>query len=610
MTRHLLFGALVLGVALLCWDLGKRGSRAYERMLVQQVENGLDVLGFRWVEIRADGLKLELHGHAPDVQAREMALESARATAPVAEIVDFSTATLEPPERRDPVRIELHRDARGITLIGQTASRQMRASLNRALNRHGPDIAIEDLTGIQAAQPPRNWGPEVNVASLAATGLPNAFVVVEPGKVTVDAQTEDEAEREEITRRLLDAAQGTVAVVLRLKPPLFVIAPFAFSVQKSVGGGIRVENCAVRSPEEQAALRSRLAALSKEVRADTCTVGLGGPDGDWAGAIFAGLNALEQLPAGRLEVSYRAATLIGLPPTGPGPFEQVSAAFVGSLPDGFSGETELRGEGAATLREISQDSYWTNIETDAEGVRISGQVGDATGAQVVTTFAAAQFGTKNVHADLQVAPGPAPASWQKAQLRVIEVLAGLNGGKAALGGHRISVEAEVPGPAAAHDLHLDLLDALPDFEIATRFTVDLPAQFRKIELPAVRCAAELSERIREDPIVFDTGSAALAQESKEIMDDLATLMVRCNDDRIEIGGHTDSQGPQDLNLRISKRRAESVRSALIERGISLDRLVARGYGETEPLADNQTEAGRARNRRIEFRAAEQRQGSE
>ena len=67
-------------------------------------------------------LKLELHGHAPDIFAQELALESARATAPIAQVVSFATATLSPPEHRDPVRVELHRDSRGITLIGQSAS--------------------------------------------------------------------------------------------------------------------------------------------------------------------------------------------------------------------------------------------------------------------------------------------------------------------------------------------------------------------------------------------------------------------------------------------------------------------------------------------------------
>ncbi|MEM7210468.1 MAG: hypothetical protein AAF479_01030, partial [Pseudomonadota bacterium] len=341
MTRYVLFAALVIAVGVACWDLGHRGARAYERMLIQRVENGLDVLGFRWADIRANGLKLELHGHAPDIFAQELALESARATAPIARVVNYATATLAPPEQREPVHIELHRDQRGITLIGQTSNRKMRDALNDAIERSDPEIKIQDLTGIQAAEPPRSWGPELRVAALAATALPNAFVIVEAGRVTVDARTKDEAERDALTRRMLDAAEGTVSVVLHLTTPSFVIAPFTFSAHKDIGGGIRLESCATRTADEQAAIRSRLGALAIELQADACPIGLGGPSGDWAGAIDAGLEALQKLPAGRLEISYRAARLIGFSPTSPKVFDAVRETFLANLPDRYSGDGHL-----------------------------------------------------------------------------------------------------------------------------------------------------------------------------------------------------------------------------------------------------------------------------
>ncbi|RMF59783.1 MAG: OmpA family protein, partial [Bacteroidetes bacterium] len=70
-------------------------------------------------------------------------------------------------------------------------------------------------------------------------------------------------------------------------------------------------------------------------------------------------------------------------------------------------------------------------------------------------------------------------------------------------------------------------------------------------------------------------------------------------------GHTDSTGPDDYNLRLSQARAEAVRAYLIERfGIAPERLVARGYGESQPIADNVTATGRTLNRRVEFRVIE------
>jgi OOP family OmpA-OmpF porin len=71
--------------------------------------------------------------------------------------------------------------------------------------------------------------------------------------------------------------------------------------------------------------------------------------------------------------------------------------------------------------------------------------------------------------------------------------------------------------------------------------------------------------------------------------------------RVEIGGHTDSTGDDAYNLQLSTRRAESVRDELIGLGVDAEQLIARGYGETLPIADNDAPAGRVANRRVELK---------
>ena len=70
---------------------------------------------------------------------------------------------------------------------------------------------------------------------------------------------------------------------------------------------------------------------------------------------------------------------------------------------------------------------------------------------------------------------------------------------------------------------------------------------------------------------------------------------------MEIGGHTDSQGRKAMNLNLSQLRADAVKTALLSRKVLVKKLVPVGYGETLPIADNQTEEGREINRRIEFK---------
>ncbi|MBS1742444.1 MAG: OmpA family protein [Bacteroidetes bacterium] len=98
---------------------------------------------------------------------------------------------------------------------------------------------------------------------------------------------------------------------------------------------------------------------------------------------------------------------------------------------------------------------------------------------------------------------------------------------------------------------------------------------------------------------FETGKATLQPESYAVLDDLVSYMQRKEDDKIEVGGHTDNVGKPAANMVLSQDRANAVRDYLISKGIDASRITAKGYGMTVPVADNKTEAGRAQNRRTE-----------
>ena len=98
---------------------------------------------------------------------------------------------------------------------------------------------------------------------------------------------------------------------------------------------------------------------------------------------------------------------------------------------------------------------------------------------------------------------------------------------------------------------------------------------------------------------FETGKADLKEESFKVIDELVAYLNRKDDERIELGGHTDNVGKPKNNLILSDARANSVRTYLISKGIDPTRVTAKGYGLTKPIATNKTAAGRAQNRRTE-----------
>jgi len=99
---------------------------------------------------------------------------------------------------------------------------------------------------------------------------------------------------------------------------------------------------------------------------------------------------------------------------------------------------------------------------------------------------------------------------------------------------------------------------------------------------------------------FDTGLATLKAESQSQLDQAAQMLKAAPALKIEVAGHTDNAGTPDANLKLSQARAGSVMQALVSRGIAAGRLTAKGYGQAAPLADNKTEDGRAKNRRVEL----------
>ncbi len=135
-----------------------------------------------------------------------------------------------------------------------------------------------------------------------------------------------------------------------------------------------------------------------------------------------------------------------------------------------------------------------------------------------------------------------------------------------------------------------------NFSLKGVFTADEP--FRKnVELRQIKAG----EVVVLNNIFFDTNSKELKLESTVELDKLVKLLKANNTLRIEVSGHTDNVGSKASNLTLSRDRAQSVVDYLIRKGIGKERLIAKGYADSQPIASNDTEEGRAKNRRTEFK---------
>ena len=115
------------------------------------------------------------------------------------------------------------------------------------------------------------------------------------------------------------------------------------------------------------------------------------------------------------------------------------------------------------------------------------------------------------------------------------------------------------------------------------------------------CERGFEAALGGEQVVFASASASIAPVSAPLLERLAAAAQRCGG-TVRIEGHTDLVGRDEFNRGLSEARAVAVRDALIARGVAAGRLRAQGFGARRPIADNATESGRARNRRIEFHA--------
>ncbi len=111
---------------------------------------------------------------------------------------------------------------------------------------------------------------------------------------------------------------------------------------------------------------------------------------------------------------------------------------------------------------------------------------------------------------------------------------------------------------------------------------------------------EVGKKVRVNNVFFDTGKSDLKKESYAELNFLVKMFQDIPTLVLEIGGHTDNVGSDENNLNLSQARAESVRNYLIAKGVEENRVQAKGYGETKPVSDNETDHGRQLNRRVEF----------
>ena len=277
--------------------------------------------------------------------------------------------------------------------------------------------------------------------------------------------------------------------------------------------------------------------------------------------------------------------------------------------DGARGVEVDVGVAAGELTPVAVPADPLQISWAGDEVTVVGTVSTSEVRDFILSRLDVRFGDAIDAADLAVVDGVADeGGWLAATLESVLIVAReVDEGSVIVNSEAdvITVSAIMPDRqtrAEARRAVEELLDPGPLDFVSALTLEDAPPPPPRQEV--VELQENLDDLITGKVVEFELDSAELTPEGRALLDDLLVALRRFPDVPVEISGHTDAQGTEEYNLDLSQRRAEAVLAYLVANGEDPGRFQVIGYGEAQPVADNATEEGRARNRRIEFIALE------
>ncbi|MFN7222838.1 MAG: OmpA family protein [Paracoccaceae bacterium] len=592
---HAAIGAAAFAVAAIVATFAAWASAVViEARSAQAVTSKLLDAGITWATVETDGLQLHILGTAPNEAARFRAVNLAGTvidSSRVRDMLDVAPAkAIEAPK----FSVEMLRNDDGIQLIGLLPSGDASDALLAEAKSLRSDGAISDMLETATYPPPEGWDDAFAYGLDALKRLPRSKVSISAGRVEITAIAASAEEQRRLTTELNGAKPEGLMVVIDISAPRPVLTPFTLRFVLDAEGA-RFDACSADTDRARNRILASGVAAGVQGRPD-CIIGLGVPSPSWADAAIAAIGAVKALGAATVTFSDADVSLVAADSVSQADFDRIVGELDNALPEVFSLSASLERKSATA----QGPAEFTASLNPAGRVELRGRVTDELMRDAVASYAQARFGVGNVYTATRL-DDDLPDGWPVRVLAGLEALGELAEGKLLVRADTVEVEGVTGSQAARSRVSQILSDKLGQgktFKVAVRYDERLDP-LAALPTPQ-QCAASVASILVARKITFPPGSAEIDGQTVGIMDALAEVLADCPDVRMDIGGHTDSQGSEQGNRALSQARADAVLLALQGRGISVDALTATGYGEANPIADNATEAGREANRRIEF----------
>ena len=552
-----------------------------------------------WITVQTDGLQVRLTGTAPNEAARFRAVNLVGAMVDASRIRDGLDVTPASAIKAPDFSVQMLRTEDGIQLIGllpQNAPDGTPTETDLAAAAAALSDGVEPANMLETADypAPATWGDALAFGLEALKRLPRSKVSVSASVVEVTAISDSDDEKRRLERELRALAPETVRLVMDISAPRPVITPFTLRFVVDAEGA-RFDSCSADTDRAQRQILSA-AATAGVTGTPRCTIGLGTPTPRWSEAVVQAIKAVAELGQGSVTFSDADVTLLAGSDVTQAAFDKVVGELETGLPDAFSLTSTLEKKEAAT----QGPAEFTATLSETGKVELRGRLTDETLRRAVDAYARSAFEGADVLTATRI-DETLPDGWPIRVLAGLEALSLVDNGSLLVRADTVEVTG-VTGSMETRGKITQILSGKlgqgQTFRVNVRYDEALDP-IASLPTPE-ECVADVNRVTGLTKITFTPASAELATSARPVLDQLAAILIACPPMQIEIGGHTDSQGSEGGNQALSQARAEAVLLALQGRRVDISGMTAKGFGESTPIADNETEEGREANRRIEF----------
>ena len=298
------------------------------------------------------------------------------------------------------------------------------------------------------------------------------------------------------------------------------------------------------------------------------------------------LAQIGKLKEGKLTISDDKVSLSGMARE-LGGREAIMAALK-NLPEGFS----------VAANEVKAPPYVFQAYKDpvASTLTLTGNVPDRNVHAALVAAAGRKFFSEKVVDNLKESIG-APSSFAAVVVPALGALSRLSTGTLVVTDREVKLSGDALYDAAAVQIRAGLGRDLPQY---WQYKAEIAVKPPSAPVDNTVCQQLFADLLAKSRIRFEPGKADLSPDSLGLLDRLTETALRCPAANIEIAGHTDADGDADQNQALSEKRAQAVMDFLVRGGLPASRLTSVGHGSSQPIAGNNSDDGKAQNRRIDF----------